>query len=283
MPQTRDVGVEMDFDESSFTPENPEVNFEAPEETFEIMSEDEVVSEPEPVTTDPAAEQLRLMAEQMTALSSMQQQVGQKSDGSDMAKLVETLRDMNRPKPKGFDAEEWKKQRETWAKDFYDKPLDILDERDQKVIMPAFQQLQGEISQLKQQLARQGIAADPKYSSVMSKYSSEVEQAANQLSGDPEAYKKAVSIVSMNHFDEILEEKIALKMAESAAEPSKPQATPGYTGVNRPPTPPKKASNRIVLSRAEKAQFDREYALSPMPDQKSFYDLVWSKRQKAVK
>jgi hypothetical protein len=275
MPKEREVGAEIDFEEENF--DEPVVPIEDEEEEFEIVSEDELEGG-EAAKSDPAMEQLKLMQEQMAALSSMQGQVSGKTGSEDTAKLIEALKEMNKPKEKGFDPEMYKQKREEWSKNFYDKPLDIMDEWGQTMFGGVFQQMQQKMAALEQKITKQSLASDPKYGGVLQKYSSEVDQIANQFTGDPEAYKKAIAMVSMNHFDEILEEKLA-ERAGSAPE-QKPKERVPYTGTTKEPTAPQpKKKNQIVLkNKAERDKFERAFNLSPMPDKKSFYELVWNRQ-----
>jgi hypothetical protein len=275
MPKEREVGAEIDFEEENF--DEPVVPIEDEEEEFEIVSEDELEGG-EAAKSDPAMEQLKLMQEQMAALSSMQGQVSGKTGSEDTAKLIEALKEMNKPKEKDFDPEMYKQKREEWSKNFYDKPLDIMDEWGQTMFGGVFQQMQQKMAALEQKITKQSLASDPKYGGVLQKYSSEVDQIANQFTGDPEAYKKAIAMVSMNHFDEILEEKLA-ERAGSAPE-QKPKERVPYTGTTKEPTAPQpKKKNQIVLkNKAERDKFERAFNLSPMPDKKSFYELVWNRQ-----
>jgi len=72
------------------------------------------------------------------------------------------------------------------------------------------------------------------------KYKDEVESAAKEISG-PDSYKKALNAVKSEHLDEIIEMKLAARLAESS-----PKAKPAFTNVGSPSAPAGPARKQVT-------------------------------------
>lgn len=251
------------------------------EDEFEIVSEDEYEPEPEP---DPNAELKQQLATMQEQLQMQQQQSNGQSNQQGFDQMAQILKQMQEQtggsKEQDKPQIDFKKKRTEWQEGIWDKPVDILDDYTQTNIAPAFMQMQNELKQLKQQLAKQTTTSDPKFKRIMDKYGSEVEDMAKNFKDDPDAYKKAASMIGMQHFDDLLAEEREKFLAEQQEEAKKPKNV-SYTGTDRQPNPTTKSKKKkVVLNSEEKREFERQFRLSPLPDKKSFYDRVWSKRQR---
>jgi hypothetical protein len=72
------------------------------------------------------------------------------------------------------------------------------------------------------------------------KYKDEIEEAAKGFNG-PDSYKKALNSVKSEHLDEIIEIKVAAKMAEI-----QPKAKPAFTNVGSPSAPAGPARKQVT-------------------------------------
>lgn len=257
--------------------ENPSFQFED-DEGFEIISEDEQVEEEDTGQNKQLQEQLEQMKQQFQMMQQMQSSGSTQSEQQgQLAKVLQQMQENLSKKDESANKNpqiDWKKKRSEWMDQFFDKPLDTLEDYTNTTIAPAFMEMQNELKSLKQQLSRQTVASDPQFKKIMDKYPDEVDSWAKSFKDDPDAYKKAASMVGMNHFSELLEEeKKAALEAQEEEKPKKKQVS--YTGTERQPNPQKKQKKRIVLNPSEKREFERQFALSPLPDKKTFYEMKW--------
>lgn len=262
--------------------ENPSFQFENPDDDFEIVDEDSY-QPPEPEedeSSNQMQEQFQQMQQQLQMMQQMQSQP--KNDNSQLAEVLKQMQEnMSQNKDSDKPQVDFKKKRSEWMEQFFDKPVDILDDYTQTNIAPAFMQMQNEIKTLKQQLSRQNTASDPNFKKIMDKYGDEVDSWAKNFKDDPDAYKKAASMVGMQHFNELLEEE--KKAALEEMEESKPEKKGvSYTGTERQPNPKKpRKKQTIVLKPHEKREFERQFAVSPISSRKKFYELKWVPNHKS--
>jgi hypothetical protein len=255
--------------------DQPELEFE---EEFEILDEDEFSAqqpdEPEETITNPLQSKLEEMQEQFAQLK-QQAQTSQSNPGMDkMAELLKEMRQQNQPQPKQVnDPEAIKKKRESWKEKVFDQPVDVFEDWAETTLGPVVGNIMSQMETLQQQVARQNAANNPQYKDIMKDYGDEVDQMAKNFKNDPEAYSKACAFVGMNHFNEIMEKKMAENQPVEKEKPKKPLP---YNSAQQQPSPPKPRKRQVVLKPQEKREFERQFAVSVFGDRKTFYDNVWA-------
>lgn len=268
--------------------ENPDLNFEDEdqEDSFEIVSADEVSDEDD--EKPKYDEQIASLQQQLQSMQQMsEKQETSEKQNQKMDQLAEILREMKKERSSDKEKEnkpqqiDWKKKRAEWQENIWDKPLDILDEYTNNTVGPVVNQLQGEISRLKRQVARQNAKSNSRYKEIMDRYGDEVDEYAKNFEGDENAYEKAASLVGMNHFDELVSEKAKEIAEQQSLETDKQEADrtkQSYTGVSEQPRTKSKKKNRVILKPHEKREFERQFALSVFDNKQDFYNRVWLRR-----
>jgi len=287
--QVKDEELELDQDElldqeteeQEEQVDNPDLEFETDDDGFEIIS-DEDANEEQESENERLKREMQEMQQQFQTLQMQQQPSNSNSNDEGFSQLGEILKQMqqnqSKPKEEKQPQIDWKKKRSEWTDQIFDKPIETLDDYTQTNVLPAFNMLQNKIATLEKQLNRQNTSSDPKYSKIMQKYGSEVDEWAASFKDDPDAYKKAAAMVGMQHFDEMLEEEKKAAL-ESMQEEKKGKQKVSYTGTERQPNPQgKKKKKRIVLTQNEQREFDKAFALSPLATKKEFYDRIWSRK-----
>lgn len=250
---------------------------EVDDDSFEIMSEDDerapsFMSDPDPVKTEAEVE-MEAMRAQLAALQEKADAGKQVASGFD--NLGAMFEKMNKPKPDAPKQIDWDAEQKRLKDLYYEDPVKAQIELNNLTYGPALQQMQQKLDAAERRLARNDVLSSDRNKTIYDSYKSEVEDVVQSFSNDPDAYRKALSIVGMNHFDEMLEKEI------SKREPSTPTAPkkPGFNSYNETPTPAVRKPRGIVLKTHEKNEFDRAFSSSPFSDQKYFYENVWLPRR----
>lgn len=264
---TREDEVVLDIDK-------PEAQYVEPEdEGFEIVSEDDERAQEfvdkAPAEPTEAEKKLEEMQAQFAALQQKADAGTQVASGFDqLGEVLQKLQKPQQPAPAQID---WEAKAKELKEMSYDDPVKAQLELLNLTYGPQLQQLQQKLDATERRLAKQDTLSSERNKMIYDTYKNEVEEYAQAFSSDPDAYKKALAMVGMNHFDDLLEKEQAKKQA-AAPQPSK---DPGFNAYGTQQTPPVRKPKGIVLKAAEKREFDNAFGISPFTDKKYFYENIW--------
>jgi hypothetical protein len=167
------------------------------------------------------------VATELARLQATNQQT-QPGAGPSTEDLVKALRESQKPAdptPAPFDFEAYLKEQEDLI---YKEPAkamkNILEKYTQNVIAPSYNQIQQENQRLAAQVNKQTVSGQHK--EVFEMFGDEIERKAQEYvkRGDPNSYANAVRDVSFEHQNEILDKKIADRLASLEKEKEVPPA-----------------------------------------------------------
>lgn len=247
------------------------------DDVFEIIADDDPraaeIAEPSAEPTEAELKLQKLEAE----LEAMRQKADQgnriESGFSQLGEMFQTLKKSETSKQPQAPQIDWEAKKKEWKEKFYDDPMSVLEEYTNMTAGAAFQSVQQELIETKKKLSRQELLGNENNKFIYGKYGAEVDEAAQMFPNDPDAYKKALGMVSMQHMDDIIEHRLQSKADAQAPKPQKQPALNTYS--EQPSAPRPRSTNKIVIPRSKVNEFNKQFTLSPVSDKEYFYHNVW--------